>query len=294
MWKPKGNLRFPTRFQVVSIVETSSYTGLQGMETKRKLEVSNPIPSGFHCGNRAVSAFQTHGNHWFPLWKPGGNHMETPGFHVVSTRFPSCQSYPGYGTWTPNHFVFLSSKNDKHNVLNISDENEFPSLSVASNVPVTKSVPDTDITHFEFTEHAVATHSDTDMSHTEEHHTDTSQSDVHHTSHTEEHHTNMSHNEEHTDTSDTDNITQTDMHQDTHTNTCDESLVYIQEPYRNPNVNGLDGKFLSPDTLLNITLQDHADAPHTIPDGTKENVFFDINNTSNKQTNRAQTSKVFC
>ncbi|KAK3098190.1 hypothetical protein FSP39_017068 [Pinctada imbricata] len=88
MWKPKGNLRFPTRFQVVSIVETSSYTGLQGMETKRKLEVSNPIPSGFHRGNRAVSAFQTHGNHWFPLWKPGGNHMETPGFHVVSTRFP--------------------------------------------------------------------------------------------------------------------------------------------------------------------------------------------------------------
>ncbi|KAK3099197.1 hypothetical protein FSP39_000850 [Pinctada imbricata] len=29
MWKPKGNLRFPTRFQVVSIVETSSNTGLQ-------------------------------------------------------------------------------------------------------------------------------------------------------------------------------------------------------------------------------------------------------------------------
>ncbi|KAK3107530.1 hypothetical protein FSP39_016804 [Pinctada imbricata] len=204
----------------------------------------------------------------------------------------SCLSYPGYGTWTPNHFVFLSSKNDKHNVLNISDENEFPSLSVASNVPVTKSVPDTDITHFEFTEHTVATHSDTDMSHTEEHHTDTSQSDVHHTdtSHTEEHHTNMSHNEEHTDTSDTDNITQTDMHQDTHTttSTCDESLVYIQEPYRNPNVNGLDGKFLSPDTLLNITLQDHADAPHTIPDGTKENVFFVINNTSNKQTEHKQ------
>ena len=58
------------------------------METKRKLQVSNPIPTGFHRGNRAVSAFQTHGNHWFPLWKPGGNYLETPGFHVVSTRFP--------------------------------------------------------------------------------------------------------------------------------------------------------------------------------------------------------------
>ena len=87
-WKPRGNIKFPTHFQVASIMETTSQTGLQGMETERKLQVSNPIPTGFHRGNRAVSAFQTHGNHWFPLWKPGGNHLETPGFHVVSNRFP--------------------------------------------------------------------------------------------------------------------------------------------------------------------------------------------------------------
>ena len=40
VWKPKGNLRFPTRFQVVSIVETGRLALSKHMET-----------TGFHYGN---------------------------------------------------------------------------------------------------------------------------------------------------------------------------------------------------------------------------------------------------
>ncbi|KAK3089318.1 hypothetical protein FSP39_002697 [Pinctada imbricata] len=205
------------------------------------------------------------------FFKPRSSNLQK---NEITILWSNSSPFSGTGIWTPNHFVLLLPRSSNISFIDISSEIEFPTLSsptLNKRNPTDDSLIDETLTHDLKTDETMTNDLKTDETLTNDLKTDET---LTHDLKTDE---TLTHDLKTDETKTNDLKTDETLTHDL--NVTEDEVVFVRQPFRNPDVNGLDGKFLNSDeTLKVITTFDSENVHKHVPQGHKENVFFLVEN----------------